>query len=317
MSDAVYRSIVEGDDDAYYAVVISQAQKLAASGRMRHPDGRSWVPDDAFELASDYWLSPAFAAVLISATDDDSLNALIYTALHNQVINKSRGDDRSRLRRRLKAILRSGPYVQGPTAFWRRQTDSPNAYCGPRTELLEAAWSTEVNLIRWSPKARRNSPVAEGASFTAVLDAVFAVAGGAVDEGDLLDVLAHRFGVGPVSIIEALDQHEDRVASDESDNPEDQVVARENHGDAVVQAVELFRELSPDEQRMLALASASARDAADTLGIGKTKANGIQSRLRRKLALRLGGKNEEQRREILTELQRLADARTVDDGSTS
>ena len=111
-----------------------------------------------------------------------------------------------------------------------------------------------------------------------------------------------------MSIIEALDQHEDRVASDESDNPEDQVVARENHGDAVVQAVELFRELSPDEQRMLALASASARDAADTLGIGKTKANGIQSRLRRKLALRLGGKNEEQRREILTELQRLADA---------
>ena len=52
MSDAVYRSIVEGDDDAYHAVVISQAQKLAASGRMRHPDGRSWVPDDVFELAS-------------------------------------------------------------------------------------------------------------------------------------------------------------------------------------------------------------------------------------------------------------------------
>lgn len=311
VNDVVYRSILEGDDNSYYQLILVQARKVT-SGNLAHPEGRRWNSNDAFELVSEYFLTPSYVAVLLSATDDDSLNALVYTSLKNQVIRGSRDNDRARLRLRLKEILHQEAFVEYPVRFWRRATDPIGAFHGRESDLLEAVWQVDIKVVRWSPEAKRNSPVAERTSFLALLETIFIRAGGAVDERMLLEVLARRFGIGPVSYMESLDARYESIPADLESSPEDHSVAMEISLDAAARAVEVWAELGPDERRMVALATVSARYAAEKLGFGKTKANGIQTRLKAKIALLLRGVTEPQRLEIWTKLQELAAVRTSD-----
>jgi hypothetical protein len=57
---------------------------------------------------------------------------------------------------------------------------------------------------------------------------------------------------------------------------------------------------------MVPYAGVSARDAAGKLRMGKTKANGIQSRLKAKLKALLEGEESDRQRAVLSELEALA-----------
>jgi hypothetical protein len=228
VGDETYRSIVEGNDGAYYRAVLSQAKKVVA-GRLPHPEGRNWVVNDAFDLVSEFYLSPAYTGVLLTATDDDSLNALAYTAITNHVRAALRKNDRARLRRRMKDILREENFLEQPSDFWRRPGDPKDAFNGREADLTDVAWGVDVKLVKWRPDTKRTSPVAERASFISVLNAIFDVAGGAVHEGALVAVLAQRFGIGPVSYTESLDAaDESAVATGYDNEPEPLAIARRN-----------------------------------------------------------------------------------------
>jgi len=301
-----YRSIVEGNDGAYYRVVLSQAKKIVA-GRLPHPEGRNWVVNDAFDLVSEYYVSPAYAGVLLTATDDDSLNALVYTAIANHVRATLRKNDRARLRRRMKDILREENFIEQPSGFWRRPGDPTDAFNGREADLIDVVWGVDVKFVKWRPDTKRTSPVAERASFISVLNAILDAAGGAVHESALVVVLAQRFGIGPVSYTESLDAaDESAVATEYNDEPEALTIAREEHRDAAAQGLEIWSELSLEERRMVPYAGVSARDAASKLRMGKTKANGIQLRLKAKLKALLEGEEGDRQRAVLSELVALA-----------
>ncbi len=85
MDDDLLRRILgddaeEGHREAYGELIVEQARKLSRPG-LPHPEGRNWVDDDAFELTSEFCVSPAYEYVLITAQDDDELRALPNPAL--------------------------------------------------------------------------------------------------------------------------------------------------------------------------------------------------------------------------------------------
>src|SRR5439155_6713922 len=59
-----------------------------------------------------------------------------------------------------------------------------------RRSTIAAYKVTEVSVVRWRPEARRQSPVADAASLTAVCEAVLRAAGASLPVSDLADVVA-------------------------------------------------------------------------------------------------------------------------------
>jgi len=300
--------VEEGYREAYGALIVEQARKLLRPG-LPHPEGRNWVDDDAFELTSGFCLSPAYEYVLITAQDDDELRALVYTSLRNLVVAELRKTARARLRRRMKEIMVEEGYVEKPQKFWRRPSDLDYVFAGRKAELAEAAWGVSVQLVRWRSDAKRNGPVAERQSFVDVLAAVLDVAHGSVHEDELLDVVATRFGLGPVSFAEALDvPEEEHGPVDGAPTPEDVAVAEDAELEAAIQASSIWAQLSPDERRLFPHLGKSARAAAEGAGMGKTKANSAMPRLQEKLAVLIGvDEDEERKTAVIRELGHLAD----------
>ena len=283
MSEDAYQRITCGDIDAYVGVILKQARKLVR-GKLPHPEGRPWnLEDDPHELASEYFLSPSYRNVLLSATNEDDLNALVFTALRNQIRAKLRDNDRARLRRRMKEIMAAEGFVERPAKFWRRPADAAEQFGGPLAELVEASWRATVQLVRWRSDAKRNSPVAERASFVGVLDEIFRTAGGAIHEDDLVDVLARRFGVGPVTHMESMDVPDEAQVPEGSPGPEEQVVADDETIQAERDALWVWGQLSPLERLLIPHLHLSAREAAPAVGRGRTAVNEAQRRLKVKM----------------------------------
>jgi hypothetical protein len=267
------------------------------------------VEDDALELMGDYYESPAYQEVLLRAADDDSLHALVHTALQNQVRARLRPTQRGRLARRVIEILRDEGYVIGPKEFWRRRDGPPDVVGFREADLLRAAWRVQVRIVRWRPEAKRNSPAAERSSIVALIDAILDEAGGPVHQNVLVEVIAARLGIGPVSYTESLDLPEESTASvGGADDPAAAVLAAEAELDAAVLAVEVWGQLSPQERKAVPHLADSARAAAAALEMGKTKANQIQARLLAKLRVILGEVDPELRSAVLSELLNLLGA---------
>jgi len=305
LADDVLRAIRAGDVEAYVGVIRAQAKAVAA-GKLPHPEGRAWNDDDAEELLSRYYESDAYLHSVVNAHDDDSLNALVHTGLANLVRADLRKSDRARLKRRIKEVMVEEGYVEDPKGFWRRPQDPGDAYGGSTPDLVAAAWSADVQVVRWRPDAKRNSPFAERASLVAVLNATFDAAGGAIHEDVLTEVFGQRLGVGPVAHTEDLDVVEERFVPDTDPGPEEALIAGEEELEAAVQALEIWGQLSLKEQSLVPHLADSAREAATALGGGKTTMNTAQTRLKEKMRVLLGDEDTERRRNVLRELLVLA-----------
>lgn len=304
--DEVLRRIQAGDVAAYAELITDAAAKVAA-GRLPHPEGRRWTDDDVDDLVVDFYDSPGYEHALLSAVDDEALRRLVYTSLANLVRDRLRRSDRGRLLRRMKEIMRSGAFVERPARFWCRAGDTGEPFPGHPDGLLTAAWSVEVTVVRWRPDAKRNSPVAERASFVAVLDAIFDIAAGPVHEDVLVDVVGRRLGVGPVSYVEPLDAADESHRADAQDpTPEELVVAGDEELEAATEAAHVWSQLSPDEQARMGCFDLADRPAAEALGWGKSKANAVYRRLTAKLRALIGEVDTDRRAAVVRELRSLA-----------
>ena len=99
-------------------------------------------------------------------------------------------------------IMVTEGFVEEPAKFWRRPADPPGVFGGRVAELVDASWDVDVPLVRWRPDAKRNSPVAERASFVEVLGRVFEVLDvllGPISHGVLEEVLSGRGGGAVIS----------------------------------------------------------------------------------------------------------------------
>ncbi len=304
MGDEMLRAIRGGDVAGYVAVI--EAAVATVVGRLPNPKGTAWSADDVDDLVSSFYESPAYQHAVLNAHDDESLRKLVYTGLANLVRAELRATDRGRLHRRLKEILSAQGYVEHPAKFWRRSGGPPDASTARTAELIEAAWRVEVQVVRWRPDAKRNSPVAEGKSLRALLDVVLDRAHGALHEDILVDVLGRRLGVGPVTAIEDLDVVEEHFIADADVAPEDQVLADEAELDAAVTALGLWGQLSPRERQLVPHLASSARQAAGVVGGGKSALSEAMNRLKEKFRVVLADADDEYRRQVLRELLELA-----------
>lgn len=307
-ADDLLKRVLDGDTGPYVELIQAQALKLVR-GSLPHPEGRSWDREsDVDELLADYFESPAYEQALIAAVDDDQFAGYVFESLRNLVRARLRRTERGRLLVRLKDVMRKAAYVQEPSQFWRRSGDPEEASSTPASVMVEAAWSVDdVRLVRWRPDSQRNSPVAEGSSFLAVLDAVLDAAGGAVHQGVLLDVVAARFGIGPAPVLESLDVPEDlEVADTADDGPETAVLDADGELGAADQAAQIWGQLSPREKQLFPRLAETARAVADATGQGKTPVNDAQRRLKAKLRLLVDDLAEERRLAVTAALLDLA-----------
>ncbi|WP_419848825.1 hypothetical protein [Candidatus Poriferisocius sp.] len=303
-NDDVLRAIRSGGAAAYVAVV----EKLAVSvaGRFPKPDGTSWTSEDVEDLTSEFYSSAAYEHSILNAHDDESLRKLVYTGLVNLVRAKLRRTDRARLQRRLKEVISPEGYVEWPTKFWRRRDDPPSVRAVAASDLLEAAWQVEVEVVKWRPDAKRHSPVAEKSSLLALLDAVYDQAGGAVHIDTLVEVIGQRLGVGPVAAIESLDMADDRYTADWESDPAEQVCEQYRELDAADTANVLWDQLSPRERQLVPHLSSSARQAATAIGGGKSAVNDAMNRLKSKFRTVLRDSGEDDQLMVLSKLLALA-----------
>jgi len=303
-NDDALRAIRLGDTAAFVAIV----EKLTATVayRLPNPDGTSWTPEDVEDLTSEFYASAAYEHSILNAHDDESLRKLVYTGLANLVRAKLRRTDRARLQRRLREGILSDGYVERPTKIWRRRGDPPSVSTVAASDLLEAAWQVEVEVVKWRPDAKRRSPVAEKSSLLSLLDAVYDRAEGAVHIDTLVDVIGRRLGVGPVVAIESLDMADDRSTADWESDPAEQVCEQYRELDAADTAIVLWDQLSPRERQLVPHLSSSARQAATAIGGGKSAVNDAMNRLKSKFRTVLGDSGEDDQLLVLSKLLALA-----------
>lgn len=304
MSEDVLRAIQHGDTAEYVAVIKKQAASVVR--RLPKPDGTGWTPQDIEDLRSEFYASAAYEHAVLNAHDDESLRKLVYTGLVNLVRAELRRTDRGRLLRRLKDLVSSEGYIEEPAKFWRRKDDPSEVSTVVMPDLIKAVWQVEVQVVKWRPDAKRNSPLAEKSSLLALLDAVYDRAKGAVHIDVLVEVFGQRLGVGPVSINEALDVADDRFTVDRESDPAEQLLDNENELDAAKAARALWDQLSPRERELAPHFASSARQAAHAIGGGKSAVNDAMNRLREKFRLALLDADDDNRRLVLRELLELS-----------
>ncbi len=300
MDDQALQAIRSGDVGAYVDLIEHRAAVVAQ--RLPRSDGRPWTPEHVEDLVSSYYASSAYQHAVLNAHDDDSLRALVFTGLANLVRADLRRTERGRLHRRVRELLAPEGFVEGPTKFWRRADDPESPSTATESELLEATWSVDVRMVKWRADAKRNSPFAEKASFIELLEAIYDLAAGALHIDMLVDVLARRLGVGPTSAIEDLDLVEERFVAASDPGPAEHLADQERELDAAGAAAELWDQLSRRERELLPHLAATARDAADAVGGGKSAVNEAMKRLKQKIRTVLEDWSDDDRSRIIGEM---------------
>ena len=310
MDDDLYRRITSGDYEAYLSLISQQAHRLAATLTIR-ADGSPWTEEDTDDLVGEFCASAGFQEALLSATNDDQLRAILYTALRNINRDQHRKTERGRLRRRLIEVLRdTDRFVEDPTGFWRLSDRPAGQVSSTRhADLVAVSWTVTPKVVVWRDDAARESPHTDGESWISLLLTVLGAADGAVDVSELADVCAKRFGLGPVSHLEELDLPDEREPPDpDAVAPDTAVVADDEELEAAVEAVVIWGQLSPGERQLLPLLLGSVRDAASETGIPKSTIQPAMARLKSKMQTLLEYAEPDRHAAIARELLVLAGA---------
>ncbi len=296
--------------DEYVELVRRAARAVAWYGNLPHPEGRPWEPEDLDELVQEFFRTNRQTQIILRSPDEAALRRLTNRAMKNLVIDELRTTDRTKLHRRLLEILRDD-FDEGPAKWWRlRGTPEGKTWSDRDESLVAAAWVAEgVRLVRWSPEAKRDGPLADRPSLVRVLTAVLRHAAAAVRISTLVAVVAHRFGVSSFPRIESIDAPIDRTT-------EHDVGELARVGDAATTgagydpeiatiAAEIWStQLSPRERALLPYLAAGGRAVELELDIGlrRSAAHDALERLKEKMATLLGDLNDEERRGVVARL---------------
>src|SRR6266540_3915491 len=220
---------------------------------------------------------------------------LLEQVVRNYLRDQARATTKGRLVRRLRELLEADPRFAGvprdrPGARNIELSDgtTPGVWNGRLSDLVAAAYKvTEVSVVRWRPEARRQSPVADAASLTAVCEAVLRAAGASLPVSDLADVVAARFAVGRGPVVTPVDDIEPWSPSTSTIDEADA------EAEIRAGAERLISQLTLRERLVLAYLDRPVRQIADLTGLGKSVAAEVASRVRQIVGQVLGA--DEQR----------------------
>jgi DNA-directed RNA polymerase specialized sigma24 family protein len=282
-------------------------------GRFPPPRGGRWTEEDIEEVAHDFLVtggSKRLTTLFLRATDDASLERLLFRAVTNHLRDEARRRDHGPLLRALTEAANDASNLleMVDTPVGRAFTGSGvsgEAWAGDECVLISAALEvTDVKLLRWRSSSRR-SPVAERESLVAVLSAVVEAAGRPVPADVMLRVVAWRFGLHPTPTLVDLDDEPEPAAS--QPDPAEAASVSEAAG-------AIFDQLSGRERLALLYHDLPVRELADVLGTGKSTAANVLGRVRAHLASALADDDVD---EVVTELVEMIADWTERDGSSS
>jgi hypothetical protein len=197
-----------------FAGLLYLSMRAVARARNFPPpaDHTVWSPDAVLEASHDFLISTharrRLTELAVLAADDEELVRLLQTACLNFLRERSRATTIGRLIRRLKDLLRSDPRFAevaagqvGAGNVILAGTTATAPFGGRREDLARAAWSVkDVTIVRWTPNARRESPIADRDSLLRVSLAVLAFAEGSLPWDQLAAAVGERFGLSTRSV---------------------------------------------------------------------------------------------------------------------
>lgn len=202
--------------ESFVKLLYRQVAIVAKVRRFPPPEGyRAWNADAVKETSheflaeGDYWRT--IIGLAARADNEVALEKHLSVIVRNYLRQRGRKTVIGKLIRRLGTVLGDDdrfvvvPEGQSGAGNFALSGGPTEEYAGNPDVLDEAARSVrEVTVVRWSPEARREGPVADGPSLRALCAAVLEAAGGSLAPATLAFVIADRLGVDPQGVPAAL-----------------------------------------------------------------------------------------------------------------
>lgn len=278
-----------------------------------------WDETAVADVAHDFLTGPKGLArmteLALRSDDERSFARLLDTAVLNHLRDIARRTDRGRLIRRIKEVMTDDErFTRAPHGqdWWHLVGHSSEASSVPLDDIAPQLLAVEVVVPRWSSE-ERNAPVADRQTLADLLSTALSVAGGALTDADLGELVARRIDTrrSPLTVeLETLEGVSE--PADIEPPPADRVVARS-------QALAVFNNLSDVARIILTVADQPVREIGLAVGQGKSQAAEHRQRLYADLRNTL--EQSEDAPAVLKELTALCAtwvrSRTLGDGSTS
>lgn len=280
-----------------------------------HPAGARWTSDDAVWDAvglffSGYDGARRLATLCMQATNDRHLASLLETTVLRWFQTLGRRSERGRLIRAIQTLMKEEPgtFLEvSPGKFWAPRDGPYAATTVALDELVAAAWTVPLEIIRAQPDAKKRSPFASREQRIALLSAILDVAGGAVHINDIAEAVAARVGLLDTPTVLGLDA---------ADAPETTAVQRMpiEQEDRVR---ELFEQLGDRERIALAYYEAPIRDTSSRFGVPRSSLQDAKARVEQILRRHLEPADDDLVRSVRELCEAYAEIRTERNGLAS
>jgi hypothetical protein len=222
------------------------------------------------------------------ARDEASFGMLLRKSIRYWLVDQVRKTAIGALRRTVEKILKDDAFEQVPdgqpgAGRWRISGTDSAPFGGDLEPLVEAARSVrDVRVPKWVSDSRR-PPLADHASWVAIMRAVLAKAGGSLETAQLVFVFAQRFAgaLDPIEVSVA-DVAETGELPSREQTAEDLLIAADIELDSACAAVAVRERLSVDERTIVPVLD-SVEAVRERLSVRNSRARQMIKRTREKL----------------------------------
>ena len=254
-------------------------RQLPAFPVLRPASGR--FGDGIDDLAQEFFAAKGQAVttqLLLEATDDGAVAALLTVSVRNFLIDQARRTDAGALRRRLGTVLASDSRFEQVLAGtpgagrWRLAGSPAGVYAGALAPLAAAANTVEISVARWNSSRRAPIPTEE---LAALLEAVLAAAGGGVEIALLSHVVARRVPELIAAADVSLPEFDDGEIADSAQ------LAPEAQAEIRAASLDLLAQMTAAERRLVPVLTASAAEQQAAFGRRKQQTALAVARVKR------------------------------------
>lgn len=232
---------------------------------------RAWTKEAVQDVAHDYLsgdTAPARIGRLVAtATSDESFERLLHKDVKNWFLMQARATDTGAALEALRHAIEQNPRIVAAgttptTRTWALTEHTERMpYSGALHPLVEAAYAVpDVRVAKWNQASTHRQPIAEHDSLQRVIDAVLATAQAPMSPKQLLDVIRARFPATLTGHAETPFEDTDRAAGEPGQDDE-------------IDAEELWKDLSSEQQLVVGIVDDTVRDVMAATGLSRGTAH--------------------------------------------